>query len=182
MESTMEQELDRLIEQDHRAVERLFAAFSGTGVDRQGIIERVIEELSRHASAEEQVVYPEMADKIGSGRQKADEALHEHGEMKRILAALDKNPGNSEVDRLMAELQREVRHHVREEEGDLLPSLRRSVGDHRMRELGAKVQTAKKMAPTHPHPHAPDTPPGNLVAGPIAAAADRVRDAVDPKR
>jgi hypothetical protein len=34
------------------------------------------------------------------------------------------------------------------------------------------------MAPTHPHPNAPDTPPGNMVLGPVAALADRFRDAM----
>ncbi len=36
---------------------------------------------------------------------------------------------------------------------------------------------AKGLAPTHPHPHAPNTPPGNIVGG-AAAAVDKVRDAV----
>jgi iron-sulfur cluster repair protein YtfE (RIC family) len=182
MGSTMEQELDLLIEQDHRAVERLFAAFTGTGVDRQGIVDRIIEELSRHAAAEEEVVYPEMARKLAGGDQKTAEARDEHAAMKRILAELDQRPAPGDVERLIRALEQEVKHHVQEEEGDLLPSLRRAVGDLRMRELGATFQTAKRMAPTHPHPHAPDAPPGNLVAGPVAAAADRLRDAVDPKR
>jgi len=34
------------------------------------------------------------------------------------------------------------------------------------------------MAPTHPHPNAPDTPPGNMVLGAVAALADRFRDAM----
>jgi hypothetical protein len=36
---------------------------------------------------------------------------------------------------------------------------------------------AKKVAPTHPHPHAPNSPPGNLAVGPVLALVDRVRDA-----
>jgi hypothetical protein len=32
------------------------------------------------------------------------------------------------------------------------------------------------MAPTHPHPRAPDTPPGNLVAGAAAGAIDKAED------
>jgi len=43
-------------------------------------------------------------------------------------------------------------------------------------ELGEKMAEAKAMAPTHPHPNAPNTPPGNIVAGPLAAIADKVRD------
>jgi hypothetical protein len=43
-------------------------------------------------------------------------------------------------------------------------------------QLGEKMVKAKAMAPTHPHPHAPNTPPGNIMAGPMAAMADKVRD------
>ena len=42
--------------------------------------------------------------------------------------------------------------------------------------LHEKMAKAKAMAPTHPHPNAPNTPPGNLMAGPLAAMADKVRD------
>jgi hypothetical protein len=36
---------------------------------------------------------------------------------------------------------------------------------------------AKATAPTHPHPKAPNQPPGNILLGPIAAIIDRARDA-----
>lgn len=35
---------------------------------------------------------------------------------------------------------------------------------------------AKKMAPTRPHPSAPDTPPGNKLLGPGVGLVDRARD------
>ena len=41
--------------------------------------------------------------------------------------------------------------------------------------LGQRYEKAKKAAPSHPHPHAPDSPPGNVVLGPIAAVFDKVR-------
>jgi hypothetical protein len=34
----------------------------------------------------------------------------------------------------------------------------------------------KMAAPTHPHPAAPDTPPGNILLGPFVAFMDRVKD------
>jgi hypothetical protein len=39
-------------------------------------------------------------------------------------------------------------------------------------------ERAQQTAPTHPHPHAPDTPPGNLIVGSMTAVTDRVRDAL----
>lgn len=40
------------------------------------------------------------------------------------------------------------------------------------------MEKAKALAPTRPHPRAPDQPPGNLVAGTMAAVMDRARDMV----
>lgn len=45
-----------------------------------------------------------------------------------------------------------------------------------LNELGDKVRTAKKTAPTRPHPSAPDTPPGNKLLGPGVGLMDRARD------
>jgi hypothetical protein len=44
--------------------------------------------------------------------------------------------------------------------------------------MGAKLAAAKKMAPTHPHPKAPNTPPGNIVGGVAAKVMDKARDAL----
>jgi hypothetical protein len=43
------------------------------------------------------------------------------------------------------------------------------------------MAAAKSTAPTRPHPHAPAAPPGNLLAGPVAAVVDRVRDVVSDR-
>jgi hypothetical protein len=45
-----------------------------------------------------------------------------------------------------------------------------------LEELAQAMEQAKKLAPTHPHPRAPDTPPGNLVAGVAAGAIDKAED------
>ncbi|TMK86314.1 MAG: hypothetical protein E6G57_12495 [Actinobacteria bacterium] len=69
-----------------------------------------------------------------------------------------------------------VRHHVKEEEGELFPELRRAMKRKELEELAQALEQAKKMAPTHPHPRAPDTPPGNVIAGVASAAVDRAED------
>lgn len=60
-----------------------------------------------------------------------------------------------------ARLKREVSEHVRDEESRLFPLLAGACAPEALDELGDKVRMAKKMAPTRPHPSAPDTPPGN---------------------
>ena len=71
-----------------------------------------------------------------------------------------------------------VRHHVEEEEEEFFPKVRDELGRNALNELGDAMDEAKKIAPTHPHPRTPDTPPGNLVLGAAAGAVDRVTDTV----
>ena len=51
-----------ILKADHREVERLFKAFEKTSdrahVERRTLVDSMIEELSRHAAIEEQIVYP----------------------------------------------------------------------------------------------------------------------------
>ena len=60
---------------------------------------------------------------------------------------------------------------------DLLPKLRDACDEADFRELGKKFEQAKKMAPTRPHPSAPDKPPANKILGPGVGLIDRMRDA-----
>ncbi len=44
-------------------------------------------------------------------------------------------------------------------------------------DLGRELECAKKVAPTRPHPKTPASPAVLKTAGPVVAAADRLRDA-----
>ena len=65
---------------------------------------------------------------------------------------------------------------MEEEEGELFPKVRKLLEPQMLAELGVRMEKAKKLAPTRPHPRAPDMPPGNIVAGSVAAIMDRGKD------
>lgn len=164
------------IETDHRQVETLFGAIESGAGDRKDLVGQVVRLLSVHALAEEQLVYPALREANG-GEALADHAIDEHQEMKELLVRLDRgDPGDEDFESALAALMAAVRSHVPDEEGVLLPRLREVAGDDRMRELGEAFEKAKDKAPTHPHPHAPNTPPGNVVAGAVSAPVDKLRD------
>jgi hypothetical protein len=79
-------------------------------------------------------------------------------------------------------LKQDVEHHVQEEEGEVMPELSRTVESGVLDDLGREAEQAKRRAPTRPHPHAPDQPPGVKAAGPLAAILDRIRDAISGRR
>ena len=172
-----------LLKQDHQTVEKLFKRFEKTGdrafVERRTLVDQMIEELSRHAAIEEQLFYPVSRETVDDVEDDVLESLEEHHVVKWLLSELETLPAEDE--RFKAKvtvLIENVRHHVEEEENEYFPKVREALGRKDMTELGDAMVEAKETAPTHPHPRSPDTPPGNLVAGPTAGVVDRVTDAV----
>ena len=107
------------------------------------------------------------------------EALEEHHVAKWLLSEIEGLDEDDERFEPKCKVLIEgVRRHVKEEEGPLFRMARRLFKRDQLDELGKLLQKAKKIAPTHPHPRAPDEPPGNILAGGLAAILDRGRDAV----
>ena len=166
-----------LIVQDHREVDELFGELEDGGGDRTALVHDVIRELSIHAAIEEQFLYPAMR-RLPGGEELVEEALDEHQEAKEALSELDgMDEDEPDFDAKVRSLIQDVRHHVEEEESDLLPKLRAALSDSELEELGQRMERGKAMAPTRPHPRAPSTPPGVVVAGAVAGVVDRARDA-----
>ncbi len=173
-----------LLVNDHRQLESVFARLEGAaggGADRADLIAKAIHDLSVHSAIEEIVLYPAARYELEDGDAVADQALAEGQAIKEMLVRLERLDATSpETAHILGQLIATVRAHVAEEEGPdgMIERLRRAVGDYRMTEMGRSMAKGKRIAPTHPHPHAPDTPPGVAIAGPAAGLIDRVRDAI----
>jgi hemerythrin superfamily protein len=137
------------------------------------------EELVRHEVAEELIVYPAFRKHVDGGDAIADACIAEQSKAEETLAALEKeDPAGASFRIQLAELRRAVLSHAKHEETDVFPALESHTQRSELGELGDRYDKALEVAPTHPPPHAPDTPPGNKVLGPMAALVDRVRDAM----
>ena len=173
----------RLLKDDHKVVERLFKDFEKAGdeayTEKRATVDRIIEELSKHAAIEEQLFYPVVRATVPEAQDITLESLEEHHIVKWVLSELDgMDPRAERFDAKVTVLIENVRHHVEEEEQELFPKVRDELGRNALNDLGDAMATAKQSAPTHPHPRSPDTPPGNLVAGTTAAMVDRIGDTV----
>ncbi len=174
-----------LLKQDHKTVEKLFKQFEKAKqpAEQRKVAEKVVKELAVHAAIEEMLFYPAVRDRVPETEDTVLESLEEHHIVKWVLSELDgMKPDHERFKAKMTVLIENVRHHVEEEEGELFPKVRKAVGRKELGELGDAMEKAKKTAPTHPHPKAPDTPPGNLVAGPASAMVDKARDKVGGKK
>ena len=168
-----------LLTRDHRDVESLFSRFQQADAqDRGPILADIIRELSVHAAIEEAHVYPLIRAEVPGGERMVGESIKEHQALEQTLARLDDRfdkAHTKEVADIVAKLEREVEHHVSEEEGEVFPKLREAVTAKRLDEVGRDLREAKSSAPTRPHPNQPPATPLTARAN---AAVDAVRDAV----
>jgi hemerythrin superfamily protein len=170
-----------IIENDHREVEALFAAYAAatTSEAKDQLVDQIRLALAPHAAAEEILVYPAVRRAVDDGDDQASHAIDEHQEVKRLLSEVDKMPGGDpDRDSMVRQLQEAVEHHVEEEEGSVLPSLRTGMEAERLERMGQLFEQMKPLMPTHPHPLVPGTATAQLLAGPLASVADRIRDFV----
>src|SRR3954463_4857366 len=184
-------EATALLQRDHREVEQLFKQFEKL-TDRaqkakQKIVAKIIRELAVHSAVEEMLFYPAvraaaLKATVRTLKEAEDtvlESLEEHHVVKWTLSELEKmSPEDERFDAKVKVLMESVRHHVEEEQEELFPKARRLLGKDLLEQLGERIGKAKKIAPTRPHPRAPDQPPGNIVAGTMAAVMDRAKDLV----
>jgi hemerythrin superfamily protein len=172
-----------LLKNDHKSVEKLFKDYEKTGErafkTRRDLVDRMVEELSKHAVIEEQLFYPVTRATVPDVDDTVLESIEEHHIVKWLLAELENT--DVEDERFHAKvtvLIENVRHHVREEEDEYFPKVRDELGRKALGELGDAMAEAREVAPPHPHPRAPSTPPENQAAGGVVAIVDRVGDTV----
>ncbi|MFI7407388.1 hemerythrin domain-containing protein [Streptomyces sp. NPDC049627] len=167
---------------DHREVEQIFGRIEGLASGdrvRKVYAEQATMELVRHSVAEEEYLYPAVREHVAGGDAMADKEIEDHSTAEQIMKDLEGcEAGDPEFDRLIGMLMSDVRSHIADEEQNLFPKLRAACSAETLDELGDKVRQAKKMAPTRPHPSAPDKPPANKLLAPGAGLVDRVRDAL----
>ena len=167
-----------LLLRDHQKAERLLEELdSKSDAELPDYFCNLREELVRHEVAEELIVYPALREHVDGGDQIADACIAEQSEAEESLAALEKEDQAAPSFRSqLVELRQAVLGHAKHEESDVFPALQSQLDAQKLGELGDRYDKALEVAPTHPHPHAPDAPPGNVVLGPVAALVDHLRD------
>lgn len=169
-----------LVVRDHRRIEDMLARFAAEPRDKWGqTFHELTNLLVRHEVAEEEVVYPSLRRASIDTRGVVHARLAEQAESEALMAKLEKLDATSdEFARAFATFKAGVLSHAQREEETVLVLLRQLEDTEQRNAVAGLYERALATAPTHPHPHAPDTPPGNLLLGPVAALVDRVRDAI----
>src|SRR5947209_4125374 len=116
-----------LLKDDHDRVKALFDRFEAAKgrAAKLKIVREALTELKVHAAVEEEIFYPTVRKAVG--KEVMNEADEEHHVAKLLVAELGRMGGSeSHFDAKFAVLAEIVRHHVREEEDEMLPKARRA--------------------------------------------------------
>jgi iron-sulfur cluster repair protein YtfE (RIC family) len=111
------------------------------------LLQQVAELLIPHSKAEEQVVYPAIKTTVPDEGSDVDDGLAEHQHVEQTLQELlEADPEAPGVDGLIAAMIGEVRHHVEEEEQQILPAFAKSASNQQLSDLGDLFTAAKEQA------------------------------------
>jgi hypothetical protein len=163
---------------DHRAVTaRIGEIWSMTDpLIRRDLTDTAISELVRHAVAEEMYVYPVMRKYLPDGEKVVAHDIEEHDELERTMKQLEAvDVSSAEFDAALRRLETQLADHVQDEESEQFPELRRQVPAAELTELAGKVEIAKRLGPTRPHPGAPNSELFHKIVGPGVGLVDRLR-------
>lgn len=171
---------------DHESVLGMFevldGAPKGTGAVESGLatmVTNLVIAESQHEAVEEQLFWPAVRKALDNGDELADRAIGQEQQGKKLLQRLeDSKPGEVDFHDALAEFIKAGREHIAFEQDQVWPLFAAAVGKAELEQLGEKLETAKKVAPTRPHPDTPPNPMVQKTMGTGAAIVDHVRDAV----
>jgi hemerythrin superfamily protein len=178
-ETIAETDVIELLILQHAQIRDLFAeVHKATGRARKEAFERLVRLLAVHETAEEEIVHPIARRALPGGEGIVDDRLAEERQGKELLAELDgMDPDDPGFASRLDVLRITVLDHARAEERYEFFRLREEFGPAQRRAMAAAVKAAEATAPTHPHPGT-ESATKNLLLGPAAAIADRVRDMI----
>jgi len=118
------------LKDDHKRVKKAYKDFQKLDIESdpeacQAIVEQVCQELTVHATLEEELLYP--AARGAAEEDLIDEAEVEHETVKALIAQLEgMGPDDEKYAARFTVLCEYVLHHVKEEEGEMFPQLERA--------------------------------------------------------
>ena len=137
----------KLLKADHKEVSGLLEKDENGRLSKDRKVataKQICMALSVHAQIEEEIFYPAAREAVRSGEDLLDEAEVEHGSIKDLVSAIENaSPDDDELfDARVKVLGEYVKHHVKEEENELFPKIRKS--DMDLEEVGAQLAARKE--------------------------------------
>jgi hypothetical protein len=177
-----------LLQRDHDEIRRLLLRLAAGPADtvlarghdpRGTTVKQLVICASKHEAIEEQYFWPLVQRRVRDGTRLADDAVSQELQVKHVLDLVDGlDPAEGEFELLLLQLVSIYQLHLDFEEDRVWPGVRLALSEQELAHLGAQLSQGRRLAPTRPHPHMPPDPEVQRLAGRIAGATDRIRDAL----
>jgi len=157
------QDATQILTADHRKVSKIFAEFDkikdGDTQRKQQLVKMACDELTVHAQIEEEIFYPALYEAFKEKDEDlVDEAQVEHASIKQLIETLkSSSPQDRLYDANVTVLAEYVKHHVKEEQGEIFPKARRAEGLD-LRQMGEEI-SARKAQLMEEYGMEPEQPP-----------------------
>jgi len=136
-----------ILTEDHDKVKRLFEQFATLHADDEdeeaaAIAKQICQELTIHATVEEEIFYPEMRDEL-EDEDMLDEAEIEHSVAEELIAQIESmEPSDDKYAARVTVLGEYVTHHIEEEQNEMFPKAKEAEID--METLGERILARKE--------------------------------------
>ena len=139
-----------ILREDHRKVKELFRLFENTKdpQEQKAIAHNAILELDIHSRLEEEIFYPAVR-RMGGREDEVEEMMDEAEEEHHVVELLSRElmgmqPENPDFAAKFTVLSENVKHHIEEEESEMLPQADQ-LDPQKLEELGAQMQQRKQQ-------------------------------------
>jgi hemerythrin superfamily protein len=135
-----------LLTEDHEHVKTMFEEYEGLGerafASKKKLSTKICTELTKHATAEEEIFYPAVQAAGKEEGELVDEATVEHASAKDLIAQIMAMEASEDLfDAKVKVLSELIEHHVKEEEEEMFPKARKAGLD--LVALGAQIAERK---------------------------------------
>lgn len=137
-----------MLKKDHREAEALLKRLEETknpSARRRQTLDKLEAALALHMAIEEHVLYPVVTDKLGEEPTIEAEVEHTLGRdgISKMRQLVDAPGFGAAVEMVKAG----IKHHVKEEETEMFPKLKKKLDRETLRELGDEIAAMKKAPP-----------------------------------
>ena len=136
----------KLLEADHRQVEKWFKEFEATNGQKTKakLAEQICTALKVHTQIEEEIFYPASRKAFSAEQEEmVDEAVVEHASAKNLIAEIEAmEVGDELFDAKVHVLMEMIEHHVEEEEKEYFPAVRKTEMD--LEAIGVQMAQRKE--------------------------------------
>jgi hemerythrin superfamily protein len=137
-----------MLKQDHEAVAELVDKYERgksrlSPARKQQLAQEICRRLTIHATIEEELFYPAAREQVRGLDDMLDEAEIEHDTVKELIATVENSAPDDELyDARIKVIGEYVKHHVKEEQNEIFPKVRKSKLD--LQDLGEQMQARRQ--------------------------------------